>query len=51
MAIDFPSTGLVANTTTYSFGSLTWIWNGTSWDTYDDQSISRITTCLLMGAM
>jgi len=32
MAINFPSTGLVANVTTYSSGGSTWIWNGIVWN-------------------
>ena len=32
MPINFPSTNLIANTTTYTFGSKTWIWNGQAWD-------------------
>ena len=31
MAIDFPSTGLTANVTTYSAGSRTWQWTGVYW--------------------
>jgi hypothetical protein len=31
MPIDFPSTGLVTNVTTYTSGSKTWIWTGYSW--------------------
>ena len=34
MAIDFPSSGLVANSTTYQYGGRTWLWNGTSWEVY-----------------
>lgn len=32
MAINFPSTGLVANVTTYTSGSSTWIWDGIAWN-------------------
>jgi hypothetical protein len=32
MAINFPSTGLVANVTTYTSGGSTWIWNGIVWN-------------------
>lgn len=28
----FPTSGLVANVTTYSSSGRTWIWNGTTWD-------------------
>lgn len=31
MALQFPTTGLVANTTTYSLGSRTWLWDGYGW--------------------
>jgi hypothetical protein len=31
MPIDFPSTGLVSNVTTYTSGSKTWLWTGYSW--------------------
>jgi hypothetical protein len=31
MLIDFPSTGLVPNVTTYTSGSKTWIWTGAAW--------------------
>lgn len=30
-ALDFPSTGLVANVTTYTANGKTWLWDGTSW--------------------
>ena len=30
-ALDFPSSGLVANVTTYTANNRTWIWNGVSW--------------------
>jgi len=32
MPINFPNTGLVANVTTYTYGSKTWMWNGSAWD-------------------
>jgi len=32
MAINFPSTGLVANVTTYTSGGSTWIWDGIAWN-------------------
>jgi hypothetical protein len=32
MAINFPSTNLVANVTTYTTGGSTWIWNGVTWN-------------------
>ena len=32
MPISFPTTGLVANVTTYTYSGFTWIWNGTTWD-------------------
>lgn len=32
MAINFPSTGLVANVTTYTSGSSVWIWTGVTWN-------------------
>jgi hypothetical protein len=32
MPLNFPSTGLTANETTYSFSGNTWIWNGYAWD-------------------
>jgi hypothetical protein len=32
MAINFPSTNLVANVTTYSTGGTTWIWDGVAWN-------------------
>jgi hypothetical protein len=32
MAIDFPSTGLIANITTYSYDNKSWVWNGYAWD-------------------
>ena len=32
MPLNFPSTGLTANQTTYSFSGNTWIWNGYAWD-------------------
>lgn len=31
MPLDFPSSGLVANTTTYTLGTRTWLWNGSAW--------------------
>jgi hypothetical protein len=31
MALQFPTTGLVANTTTYSLGTRTWLWDGYGW--------------------
>lgn len=31
MAINFPNTNLVPNVTTYSSGSNTWLWDGTTW--------------------
>jgi hypothetical protein len=39
MAIDFPSTGLVAGVTTYTVGSKTWVWNGTAWDSTGTQLV------------
>ena len=30
-ALDFPSSGLVAGTTTYTANGKTWLWDGTSW--------------------
>ena len=44
MAIDFPSTGLVSNTTTYTYGGKTWLWNGTGW-----QIQATITPATLTG--
>jgi hypothetical protein len=32
MPLNFPSTGLTANQTTYSYSGNTWIWNGFAWD-------------------
>jgi len=31
MAIEFPSSGLTPDVTTYSYGTATWIWNGSAW--------------------
>ena len=31
MAINFPTTGLVANVTTYTYQGYTWLWNGATW--------------------
>lgn len=31
MSIVFPNTGLVADTTTYTLGTRTWIWTGQGW--------------------
>jgi hypothetical protein len=31
MAINFPTTGLVAGTTTYTYANHTWLWSGTVW--------------------
>jgi hypothetical protein len=31
MAINFPTTGLVAGVTTYTVGSRNWLWNGEGW--------------------
>jgi hypothetical protein len=31
MAINFPTTGLTPNVTTYSLGDRTWLWSGTAW--------------------
>lgn len=33
MPLNFPTTGLTANQTTYTFSGNTWIWNGYAWDT------------------
>jgi hypothetical protein len=33
MPLNFPTTGLTANITTYTFSGNTWIWNGYAWDT------------------
>lgn len=32
MPFNFPTTGLVANVTTYSYSGRTWIWNGSAWN-------------------
>ena len=32
MPLNFPTTGLTAGVTTYTFGGNTWIWNGYAWD-------------------
>lgn len=40
MSIVFPTTGLVANTTTYTLGTRTWIWTGQGW---------KITTTTVIG--
>jgi hypothetical protein len=32
MAINFPSTGLTPNVSTYTLGNRTWKWNGTAWE-------------------
>ena len=32
MSLNFPTTGLTANQTTYTFSENTWIWNGYAWD-------------------
>lgn len=32
MPINFPNTGLVANVTTYTYDTSTWLWNGVAWD-------------------
>jgi hypothetical protein len=32
MPLNFPSTGLTANVTTYTFGGNSWLWNGYAWD-------------------
>jgi hypothetical protein len=31
MAVDFPSTGLVANVTTFTSGTNQWLWTGSAW--------------------
>lgn len=31
MSIVFPNTGLVANTTTYTLDTRTWLWTGQGW--------------------
>jgi hypothetical protein len=31
MPVSFPTTGLVPNVTTYSYGGRTWLWNGSGW--------------------
>jgi hypothetical protein len=31
MALDFPTTGLVANVTTVTQGGRTWLWTGVAW--------------------
>lgn len=40
MSIIFPTTGLVANTTTYTLGTRTWLWTGQGW---------KITTTTVTG--
>ena len=32
MAINFPTTGLTPNVTTYYYNGRTWVWTGTTWD-------------------
>jgi len=39
MSINFPTANLVANVTTYTFGSRTWIWNGVAWDAIEGISV------------
>ena len=30
--VDFPTTGLTPNVTTYTLGTRTWLWNGAAWE-------------------
>jgi len=45
MPINFPTSGLVANVTTYSFNGLTWIWTGYVW-----QSVGSVAVQGTQGA-
>ena len=40
MALSFPTTGLVANVTTYTYGGNTWLWDGNEWNIYSNPSPS-----------
>jgi hypothetical protein len=46
MALNFPSTGLVAGTTTYRYGIRTWLWNGVSWQLQINPAFGYGTTTL-----
>ena len=38
MPINFPSTGLTANVSTYTLNDKTWLWNGTAWQLVSNQA-------------
>lgn len=47
MPIDFPSVGLVANTTTYTYSGRTWKWDGSGWQIFSPNiSFTDVTTAL-----
>jgi hypothetical protein len=39
MPINFPTSGLISNVTTYSFSGLTWIWTGSVWQSVGSVSV------------
>lgn len=39
MPINFPTSGLVANVTTYTYSGLTWIWTGSVWQSVGSVSV------------
>ena len=42
MPINFPNSNLVANVTTYTYGSKTWLWNGSAWDNISSVTIPAV---------
>jgi hypothetical protein len=38
MSLSFPTTGLIANVTTYTYGGTTWLWDGSEWNIYSNPS-------------
>jgi hypothetical protein len=42
MPISFPTSGLTANVTTYSFGGLTWLWTGYVWQSVGSVSVQGL---------
>ena len=39
MPITFPTSGLTANVTTYTYGGLTWLWTGSVWQSVGSVSV------------
>jgi hypothetical protein len=42
MPITFPTSGLTANVTTYTYGGLTWLWTGSVWQSVGSVSVQGI---------